>query len=194
MFCPNCGNNCGDANFCPECGRKLRTNAEVPTTEVKKVEPPIGKYEGTFGYVEMGVEYLTVHKMILFRTVERKIAYQDIVNVAYKKAVGLGSGYLAIRERKDRLRPIATSQNAASDETALCFGANTSDVFYSIYRHLETFVDPNSVESLAEVPEFAQVREDTSKMVASSGAKTTIPHSTHKPKSKLDVRNKKSRN
>ena len=23
MFCPNCGNNCGDARFCPSCGTKL---------------------------------------------------------------------------------------------------------------------------------------------------------------------------
>lgn len=23
MFCPNCGNNCADANFCPKCGREL---------------------------------------------------------------------------------------------------------------------------------------------------------------------------
>ena len=24
MFCPNCGNNCGDANFCPNCGQRLK--------------------------------------------------------------------------------------------------------------------------------------------------------------------------
>lgn len=24
MFCPNCGNNCGDANFCPNCGCNLK--------------------------------------------------------------------------------------------------------------------------------------------------------------------------
>ncbi len=24
MFCPNCGNNCGDFSFCPNCGTKLK--------------------------------------------------------------------------------------------------------------------------------------------------------------------------
>lgn len=24
MFCPNCGNNCGNANFCPNCGTNLK--------------------------------------------------------------------------------------------------------------------------------------------------------------------------
>ena len=24
MFCPNCGNNCGDARFCPSCGTQLQ--------------------------------------------------------------------------------------------------------------------------------------------------------------------------
>lgn len=33
MFCPNCGNNCGEANFCPKCGQNLReTTFSVPIT------------------------------------------------------------------------------------------------------------------------------------------------------------------
>ena len=32
MFCPNCGNNCGDAKFCPNCGTNLRTeNTPAPS-------------------------------------------------------------------------------------------------------------------------------------------------------------------
>lgn len=30
MFCPNCGNNCADANFCPKCGTKLAQQAKQP--------------------------------------------------------------------------------------------------------------------------------------------------------------------
>lgn len=28
MFCPNCGNNCENANFCPKCGTKLPQQAQ----------------------------------------------------------------------------------------------------------------------------------------------------------------------
>ena len=31
MFCPNCGNNCGDARFCPSCGTKLQQAADPAT-------------------------------------------------------------------------------------------------------------------------------------------------------------------
>lgn len=30
MFCPNCGNNCSDANFCPKCGTKLAQQTKQP--------------------------------------------------------------------------------------------------------------------------------------------------------------------
>lgn len=33
MFCPNCGNNCADANFCPKCGTKLPQKVEQPVEE-----------------------------------------------------------------------------------------------------------------------------------------------------------------
>lgn len=29
MFCPNCGNDCGNAKFCSECGTKLNSNNSV---------------------------------------------------------------------------------------------------------------------------------------------------------------------
>lgn len=39
MFCPNCGNNCGDAKFCPECGTKLDVQNAVPADTAKKAAP-----------------------------------------------------------------------------------------------------------------------------------------------------------
>ena len=42
MFCPNCGNNCGDAKFCSNCGQKLeKTNNEsVMKTEYPPLKQP----------------------------------------------------------------------------------------------------------------------------------------------------------
>lgn len=39
MFCPNCGNNCGDANFCSECGTKLGVQDYFSADPPKKTAP-----------------------------------------------------------------------------------------------------------------------------------------------------------
>lgn len=33
MFCPNCGNNCGDANFCSSCGTRLKEVVTASTAD-----------------------------------------------------------------------------------------------------------------------------------------------------------------
>lgn len=48
MFCPNCGNNCGDANFCSRCGHDLKGTvvAVSATNEVRDERAEmIRKYE-----------------------------------------------------------------------------------------------------------------------------------------------------
>ena len=35
MFCPNCGNNCGDANFCSKCGCNLKGIVVTSSTKSK---------------------------------------------------------------------------------------------------------------------------------------------------------------
>lgn len=32
MFCPNCGNNCGDANFCSNCGHQMKRAVVMAST------------------------------------------------------------------------------------------------------------------------------------------------------------------
>ena len=51
MFCPNCGNNCGDARFCPSCGTKLQ---QVAAPAVQSGEWKVGMpcpHCGGTGYV-----------------------------------------------------------------------------------------------------------------------------------------------
>ncbi len=36
MFCPNCGKDCGDANFCPGCGKDLREKTAEQSFEEKR--------------------------------------------------------------------------------------------------------------------------------------------------------------
>ena len=186
MFCPNCGKDCGDAKFCPECGQDLRSINEAAVREAKIPEPPIGRYESAIGHIELETETVTVHKKILFRVVERKIRYSDVFNVAYKKATGLGLGYLAIREKKDRLIPLPTSMEAASDETTLSFGSGESNTFYALYQYLKCLVDSGSSLSTTDVPNYTQARQ-----ASESKRNTSIPKTFQKPKSSRDVHNEK---
>jgi hypothetical protein len=41
MFCPNCGQDCGDAKFCSECGQNLRKCSKKPKTDPQKEQKPL---------------------------------------------------------------------------------------------------------------------------------------------------------
>ena len=186
MFCPNCGKDCGDAKFCSECGRDLRSTTELATIEPEFPEPPIGRYESAIGYVEFGPETVTVHKKVLFQTIERRILYSEIYNAAYKKAVGLGLGYLAIREKKDSHIPLPTSMEAAGDETTLSFGSGESDKFYELYLFLKCLVDPGASLTTTYVPNYAQAKQMPENEKITSTSKPA-----QKLKSRYDVLNEK---
>lgn len=57
MFCPNCGNNCGDANFCSKCGAKLNDNISVASNHSVN-DPPKSIYRATVNGQE--VDLLTI--------------------------------------------------------------------------------------------------------------------------------------
>lgn len=186
MFCPNCGKDCGDAKFCSECGQDLRSANEVAAMDSKIPEPPVGRYESAIGYVEFGPETITVHKKVLFQTVERKILYSEIFNVAYKKATGLGLGYLAIREKKDSSIPLPTSMEAAGDETTLSFGSGESNTFYGLYLYLKYLVDPGSSLTTTDVPSYTQAKQ-----MPENEKKTSASKPAQKLKSRYDILNEK---
>lgn len=155
MFCPNCGTDCKDAKFCPECGTDLRVqkgtgSGDFPATAV---EIPFGKYEGTLGYVELRDTEMLLHKKVLFKTVETSILYTDIAAVAYQKAEGFGTGFLAIRSRQDRFLPLANKNTAASDKTALTFGSPVSATMFQVYQCLQAFAEQNHIDCVSQVPD-----------------------------------------
>lgn len=40
MFCPNCGNNCGDARFCSECGCKIASDSRNVSEQYPPLKEP----------------------------------------------------------------------------------------------------------------------------------------------------------
>ena len=173
MFCPNCGTDCREAKFCPECGTDLRewngAGGAAPS-DVGGIDEfaaafdiPIGRYDGTFGYVELREAEMLVYKKVLFKTLETAIPYTDIAAVAYQKAEGLGSGFLSVRSRQERFVPLPDGSNAAGDKTALVFGSQANVPMFQVYQCLHAFAERNHIDcTAADIPD----------QMVSSGAET----------------------
>ncbi len=81
MFCPNCGTDCGEAKFCSECGTKLhrpnetncttRSDGADATESAVNLDIPVGKYDGTFGYVELRDADVFLHKKYSLKHLKR---------------------------------------------------------------------------------------------------------------------------
>lgn len=52
MFCPSCGNDCGDANFCSNCGYNLKGNGQP--SPVAKSGPDMEYYFKKYGQDRIG--------------------------------------------------------------------------------------------------------------------------------------------
>lgn len=160
MFCPNCGTDCGEAKFCSECGTKLhrpnetncttRSDGADATESAVNLDIPVGKYDGTFGYVELRDAEVFLHKKVFFKTFETSIRYTDITAVAYQKSTGFSTGFLSIRSRQECFIPLADKSNAASDKTALVFGSQMNAPMYHIYQCLQAFAERNNIDCTVE--------------------------------------------
>lgn len=52
MFCPNCGNDCGEANFCSNCGHDLGRNSQP--SSIAKSGPDMEYYFSKYGKDRIG--------------------------------------------------------------------------------------------------------------------------------------------
>ena len=54
MFCPSCGNNCGDANFCSNCGTRLNV-ARTYSVATEKANAPKSIYQANINGREINL-------------------------------------------------------------------------------------------------------------------------------------------
>ena len=155
MFCPNCGKDCGNGKFCTECGQRIDLSDDIEATGI--METPIGRYEGTDGYIELSFYTMTIHKEIFSQVVERTISYDNLLDVAFQQAIGDGFGYLAVREITDKLPLVKTEMDAAVCETALIFDSKMNRGFCKAYSYLKQCVGDGATKSC----EAQAVRSDT---------------------------------
>lgn len=150
MICPYCDRVLADAqelSNCPHCGGNLpacQDPEELRRTVAKTLtfpNPPIGKYQDADGYLEIGTDSLTIFSRPYLKSYKRTIPFYDLYAVSYKDGRPFCSGFLCIREWKDRHLPLMTNSfDAVSDETSLYFRHEKNMVFRKVYDFLNQCV------------------------------------------------------
>ena len=139
MFCPNCGNNCGDAKFCMRCGNNLSQSMAVRSAGSGiSVMPPIGIYKGLWGSLEMTTDSaIILRNGVLYGKTQIAIPYSDIRYVTYmppKKELSIG--FLSIRTCQDCEPLITHHWNAEKDKMSLTFNYVNEDAFPMVFQFL----------------------------------------------------------
>ena len=143
MFCPNCGNDCKNADCCDICGQIL-SGIELTNTEAVS-EPPVGVYEGLDGTLEISLVSLTIRKQLLSQQTEHLVLFDDIAQVKFQTAPSAGIGFLAIRNINVS-KPLAeTLEDATGSETALLISEDMNEEFEAIYRFLDITARKNDL-------------------------------------------------
>ena len=148
MFCPNCGNNCSDANFCPKCGTKLPQKGEESQVSEQRVwEIPAGVYKTFGGYIALGPTWMEIHKKKSLNSKDHtiKFPYTQLTGVSYGRNNGLDGGFAAVRWEGNRDLPIPKNFGEALwDATSIQTDSLNDLLFYHICCFLYTFVNPSS--------------------------------------------------
>lgn len=171
MFCPNCGNNCGDARFCTACGTQLRdikvqeqqadksaTNAacDHATVNQKKREgstqiPTSGGYLGVSGSLVLFDSSLSVCVNSLFKKTRTQIPYNQLTTVIYARPQKQhANGVLLLRGESNKNIPIP--KNLIGDKSAISFSQEQDTLFYHIFWMLKA-VAPTTARFQMIVPQ-----------------------------------------
>ena len=155
MICPYCDSlirDLSDNRVCPYCGAALGMYCKPEVSnqkndqqelsprkiEVSFPDPPIGTYKDAAGYLEIGKNSVTFYRKQFFKGSKRTIQFQDIYAVSYKPGVTLNSGFLCVREWKDRNIPLAQkSADVPFDETSVYFRKSKNAMFEQVYNFLK---------------------------------------------------------
>ena len=148
MFCPNCGNNCADANFCPKCGTKLQEKGEERQVLEQRVwEIPVGVYKVFGGHIALGPTWMEIHKKKNLKAKNHTVRfpYTQLTVISYGRNHGLEGGFVAVRWEGNRDLPIPKNFGEALwDATSIQTDSPSDLLFYHICCFLYTFVNPSS--------------------------------------------------
>lgn len=148
MFCPNCGNNCGDAKFCSNCGTALKAG---PVHSVKMEEGnfdfPYGSYRGFVSSLTLYDTYLEITRRPMLKKFTTKIPYSQLVAVQFHRQVDIknNSAYLIVRGEENKHIPIPNEAELWNEKTMIMTTPVTDVLFFHIFSALKAVV-PSTVE------------------------------------------------
>ena len=151
MICPYCDSllkEAPESGTCPNCGGALARKGELDRQSKTFPDPPIGIYADGLNYIQIEETYVKLFtEMVLSEDWNHKIPYTDIDAVSYTPAVGICKGYLTIRDRENRLKPMPKSfWRTFTDKTTIWFEKNNNEKFYNIYTFLKKCAEINAAE------------------------------------------------
>ena len=153
MFCPNCGKDCADANFCPECGMNLQViHMSQPSSKEKQMHdfpkrtntrkgstniPTSGGHRGSSGCVILNDASVTVLNYCSKKSV---IPYDQLTAVVYLRPSynGWRSGALLFRGIENQKVPIPAVKKLTTDIASVGFTLEQDTLFYHIFQLLKT--------------------------------------------------------
>lgn len=155
MFCPNCGQDCGEYRFCSRCGTQIRdytvTEAQnrpcqrepiaEKQPEVKSAETaaelPCGVYEGAMSSLALYErEFVVKNQVSLFKIIETTIPYNKLKTVMYVRGSG-GFSHLLFRWEGNENLPIPEVQRFKKDPTTVTVSQKANMLFYNSSSHSE---------------------------------------------------------
>jgi hypothetical protein len=119
---------------CPNCGASV---SEITSAPLAFPPPPIGIYKDAAGYLEITKNCVIFCRKQLVTEHIRTIPFREIYGVSYAPGRPLQSGFLCVREWKDRNMPFPDKPlHAADDETAVYFRQEKNATFEKLYLFL----------------------------------------------------------
>lgn len=153
MFCPNCGNACGDGRFCSKCGakvpwEKLESALQAEQNVAGYPMPPVGewRYNDRNGYVALRQKCLEIGKYISNQFSRVEVPYEDIHSVWFCSDFFWG-GVLAVRTWENRDVPFGeTPTGRANDAYCGIFSKKHEKEIRHVYDFLNAYVQINHAE------------------------------------------------
>ena len=154
MYCPNCGKDCGNSNFCSFCGASLHTNSSTQEAlHAFSFSKQEYKLKGASGYIILLNDSLILRNNGDFFPKDIVIPYDQLTYIAYNrpKATLLSRGTIVFRWKSNN-KPIPHGNARLWDKYSIQFGIYQDIVFYHVYRFLEALVASHAKVSM-EIPQ-----------------------------------------
>ena len=178
MFCPECGKDCGDDNFCANCGTRLKgdyqqgnsADARISGTIPKRASdqkastdiPTSISYLGRRGVVllyESAVSISTGSGQFKKRI---EIPFDQLVTVIYMRpsSNGWNDGVLLLRGEAYRDKPVPEIRRMSFDDAAATIPLDKDILFYHVYYLLKAVAPHNAkFEMIIPKPKIKKLDE-----------------------------------